>query len=75
MTLYEFILLDKSQQYEVTFQKGEFVDAHIETNKRFALYAVDMFFVELEYDVRSNKIVNLVSFLEGEKLNRYSKLF
>lgn len=43
MTLYEFILLDKSQQYEVTFQKGEFVDAHIETNKRFALYAVDTF--------------------------------
>ena len=61
MTLYEFILLNKSQQYEVTFQKGEFVDAHIETHKRFALYAVDMFFVELEYDVATNKIINLVN--------------
>ena len=73
MTLYEFILLDKSQQYEVTFQKGEFVDLHLEINKRFALYAVDMFFVELEYDVANNKIINLVSFLEGEKLNRYAR--
>ena len=43
MTLYEFILLDENQQYEVTFKKGEFVDLHLETNKRFALYAVDMF--------------------------------
>jgi len=74
MTLYEFILLDKTQQYEVTFQKGEFVDFHLENNKRFALYAVDMFFVELEYDIATNKIINLVSFLEGEKLNRYCKL-
>jgi len=75
MTLYEFILLDKNQQYEVTFKTGEFVDAHLETNKRFALYAVDMFFVELEYDVATNKIIKLISFIEGEKLNRYCKLY
>ena len=43
MTLYEFILLDKNQPYEVTIQKGEFVDFHLETNKRFALYAVKIF--------------------------------
>ena len=43
MTLYEFILLDKNQQYELTIQISEFVDLHLEINKRFALYAVDTF--------------------------------
>ena len=53
-TLYEFKLLSDHQQYDVIFTEGTFIDALIEENTRYALYAVDLFFVELEYDVASN---------------------
>ena len=72
-TLYEFKLLSDHQQYDVIFTEGTFIDALIEENTRYALYAVDLFFVELEYDVASNKIVGKTSFVAGENLNRYSK--
>ncbi|PHR96753.1 MAG: hypothetical protein COA80_08470 [Leeuwenhoekiella sp.] len=72
-SLYEFKLLSDYQQYDVVFTEGTFIDAIIEENTRYALYAVDLFFVELEYDVARNKIVGKTSFVTGEKLNRYSK--
>ena len=53
-TLYMFKLLSDHQQYDVIFTEGTFIDALIEENTRYALYAVDLFFVELEYDVASN---------------------
>lgn len=73
MTLYEFKLLPKEKQYAITFNEGTFIDYHLETKRRFALYEVDRFFVEVEYDNVNNKIINLISFIEGEKLNRYTK--
>ena len=74
MTLYEFKLLDKEKQYEVTFKKGTFIDYHLETKRRFALYAVDRFFVEVEYNPEDNSMENLKSFIEGDLLERYAKL-
>lgn len=47
---------------------------HLEGTMRFALYAINKFFVEIEFDVKTNKIINKVSFITGEKLDRYSKL-
>lgn len=74
MTLYEFKLLDKEKQYEVTFKKGTFIDYHLEIKRRFALYAVDRFFVEVEYNPENNSMENLKSFIEGDLLERYTKL-
>lgn len=42
--------------------------------KRFALYAIDMFFVEIEYDRINNKIIGLRSFKTDEILDKYSDL-
>lgn len=63
------------EQYDLVFNHGQFLTYHLEENKRFALYAINKFFVEIEYDVVNNSIVNKVSFISGEKLNRYSKIF
>jgi len=73
MTLYEFKLLDKEQQYDVTFNQGAFIEYQLELNRRFALYAVDKFFVEIEYDAEENKILKLLSFIQGPLLDRYIK--
>lgn len=40
--------------------------------KRFALYAINKFFVEVDYDILNTCIVNKVCFKSGEKLDRYS---
>ncbi|RXG21698.1 hypothetical protein [Leeuwenhoekiella marinoflava] len=73
LSLYDFKILSDHEQYDVVFSEGTFIDALIEENTRYALYAVDLFFVEIEYDVARNKIVGKTSFVTGEKLNRYSK--
>lgn len=73
LSLYDFKLLPDIKQYDLVFTEGTFIDAIIEENTRYALYAVDLFFVEIEYDVARNKIVGKTSFVTGEKLNRYSK--
>ena len=74
LSLYDFKLLTDHEQYDLVFSEGTFIDTLIEDNTRYALYAVDLFFVEIEYDVARNKIVGKTSFVTGEKLNRYSRL-
>ncbi len=72
LTLYEFKMLSDHEQYDLIFTKGAFLDVHLEANSRFVLYALFKFFVEVEYDFTNNTIVTKVSFLAGDKLNRYS---
>lgn len=73
-TLYEFKQLSDHKQYDTIFNRGEFVDYYFQGNSRFVLYVLFKFFVEIEYDSANNKILNKVSFITGEKLDRYSNL-
>ena len=73
-SLYEFKLLPDEEQYYITFNQGQFLDSYFERDRRFALYAISKFFVEVEYDVANNKIVGKISFISGPKLNRYCNL-
>lgn len=72
LSLYDFKLLTDHEQYDLVFSEGTFIDTLIEDNTRYALYAVDLFFVEIEYDVARNKIVGKTSFVTSDKLNSYS---
>lgn len=74
ISLYEFLVLSDREQYYIVFNKGEFIDSQIDGNKRFALYAIDMFFVEIEYDDEINIIINKKAFVAGVILNKYSNL-
>lgn len=75
MTLYDFKLLDKQQQYdEVLNKSGVYLDNHFNGSQRFNLYAIDRFFIEIEYDSTENKIVDLRTFKTGELLDRYSNI-
>lgn len=68
-TLYQFKLLSDQEQSDLVFNKGQFLTFRLKINSRFALYALYKFFVEIEYDVKSNKIVNKVSFIFDEKID------
>lgn len=75
MTLYEFNALDKETQFDEVFnKKGIYLDHYINGSQRFNLYAIDRFFVEIEYNSVTNKIVNLVAFKQGDILDKYSNL-
>ena len=74
ISLYEFLVLPDQEQYNIVFNTGEFVDFQIDGNKRFALYAIDMFFVEVEYNNKKNIIVDKKAFVTGVILTKYSYL-
>lgn len=74
MTLYEFNLTSKENQYDATFNQGTFIDYKIYGETRYALYAIDMFFVEVEYNNTTNKIECLKSFKTGHLLDKYSNI-
>lgn len=72
ITLYEFLALPDQDQYDIIFNVGEYLDLRLDESRRFVLYAVDMFFVEVEYNALENKIVNKRAFVSGEILDRYT---
>lgn len=74
ISFYDFLNLHDQDQYEIVFNKGEHIEILIEDEKRFVLYAVDLFFVEVEYDNDTGKIVNKRAFVSGEVLNKYFSL-
>ena len=55
MNLSEFNALQEQERYDVTFRQGTFIDYRLNGKKRFALYAVSMFFVEVVYNITENK--------------------
>ena len=74
MTLYEFNLLptDKDKYY-VIFNNGVFIHSINENEKKYVLYAINKFFVEVEYNSGLNEIQNFTSFKTGELLNKHFK--
>ena len=74
IALYEYRRLSDEEQYTVIFTVGTFIDSKIYGNQRSVLYAVDMFFVEVEYDNEKNKVIDKQAFVSGEILDKYSAL-
>ncbi|WP_338360159.1 hypothetical protein [Yeosuana marina] len=70
MGIYEFKMLSEREQYNTVFTNGQFVDTVSEGNIKYKLYTLSYFWVEVQY--HNNKIMRISSFVEGEKLNRYS---
>ena len=68
-------MLDESQQFETIWSEGIFVDNAIENGNGINLYAIDMFFVEVVYDSKTNKITEVRCFKEGHRLDKYSPNF
>jgi len=73
ITLYEFLALSDQEQYDIIFTQGDCIDLRIEKKMKFLLYAVDLFFVEVEYENVRNKIINNRAFVSGGILDKYSK--
>lgn len=66
------MMLDEAEQWNDLWQNGSFLTHRIESNKKFSLYALYDFFVEVELDPSTDKIVGKVHFKTGETLDKYS---
>ena len=72
MSLEEFCLLSNEDQFEIVFRQGIFIENYSTAQLKFNLYSIDKFFVEIQYDPISNKIIGKKAFVDGELLNKYT---
>lgn len=74
MTLYEYKILPDNIQYEIIWDEGNYIDSRITDNCKINLYAIDMFYVEVYFDLTTNAAIKKVSFKYGERLDHYSNI-
>jgi hypothetical protein len=72
MRLYEYMLLEETEQWNVLWDKGTYLTHHIEPAEKCNLYALFDFFVEVRLDPTTNKIADKVHFKTGELLTKYA---
>jgi len=72
MTLYEFNILNDDDQYQTVWDNGTYLDSVTSEGIKMALYAIEQFFVEVQYDSENNKIIGLKSFKHGQLMDKYS---
>ncbi len=72
MTLYEYKILSEDDQWDTVFSIDKFLDIIIEGNSKYVLYAIDKFFVEVEWNIEKDEIVGKGEFKCGDTLDRYS---
>jgi len=51
MTLYQYKMLSEDGQWATVFSIGKFLDIVIDGNSKYVLYAIDKFFVEVEWNI------------------------
>ena len=72
MGLYEYMMLSDRDQWSHLWANGTFLTLHINKGGKFSLYALYDFFVEVELDPVTTKIIGKTHFKTGETLDRYS---
>jgi hypothetical protein len=71
MELYEYKLKSTDEQWNELWNKGTHIDNRIYLDSKFSLYALHMFFVEVELS-KTDKIIAKIEFNTGELLDKYS---
>ena len=67
-------MLSEDDQYDTVFSKGRYLDMVIEDNSKYVLYAIDKFFVEVEWNIETDQIVDKGVFKCVDTLDRYSNV-
>mgnify|MGYP006896882722 CR=1 FL=1 len=71
ITLYEFNQLPEQQQHVIVHAQATFLDVFEDGNVKYLLYGLEKFYVELAYDVPSNRITKFKTFKRGPLLDKY----
>ena len=74
MTLYDFNILSFEDKQATVWELGSFIENKPVKNdslEYLSLYGIDKFYVELVYNLDTNKIVTVHSFKTGKYLEKY----
>lgn len=71
MSLHEYSLLSEIEQYQLVYKQGTILDFRLTPHSRFNLYALCMFYVEVEYNFDIKKIVGKKEFIYDEVIDKY----
>ena len=74
MTLYQYKTLSEDDQWDTVFSIGKFLDIVFEGNSKYVLYAIDKFFVEVEWNIETDEIIGKGEFKYGHTLDKYSNV-
>lgn len=72
MGLYEYMMLHEEEQWNELWANGQFITHYISAKEKLSLYALHTFFVEVELDLKTNKIIGKGNFVSGHSLDKYS---
>lgn len=65
-------MLSEEEQWQNLWEKGQFITNLKFINKKFSLYALHKFFVEVELDPTTDKILRKTHFKTGHAMDKYS---
>ncbi len=71
MGLYEFIVLNIDQKADEVWNNGIFLSTYYENGHAFMLYKLPEFYAEIKYCKSQNKIIDVVGFTKGWKLDKH----
>ncbi|WP_417861402.1 hypothetical protein [Winogradskyella sediminis] len=71
LSFLNFINLQQHEQFDLVFTQGDFINYYLKGETRYAIYSLFTFFVEIEYNVRKNKILDIIAFEDGRLIDRY----
>ena len=67
-------MLSEDGQWATVYSIGKSLDIVIEGNSKYVLYAIDKFFVEVEWNIETEEIVDKRVFKLGDTLDGYSNV-
>ncbi len=71
MKLYEYLSKDEQLQYQIVWEIGKYIETLYKDGIMYLLYAVNDFYVEIQYSQRTNEIIGKNQFKQGIHLDKY----
>lgn len=71
MKLYEYLAKDEQLQYQIVWEIGKYIETLYKDGIMYLLYAVNDFYVEIQYNQRTNEIIGKNQFKQGIHLDKY----
>jgi hypothetical protein len=72
MGLYDYMILSDKERWDYLWQNAEFITNLKLIDRKYSLYALHDFFVEVELKVATDKMLAMKVFVEGHLLDKYS---
>lgn len=72
MNTYEFLMLSRKEQHKLIAEQSQFIMRKDSGLSYFKLYAIGLFFVEVEKEIHTHEILDIGIFVCGTKLDKYA---